>query len=126
MIKTKETFRIINRFFKVKRFIYSIFSIVGALLVYTFAFLRFICKISKNPLEKFSGNILIIATGPSISKLNQNIIDNHDFVLFLNAAFQIQKILILVRKKYLLICDSLRLESIFSNPEKYRNDFELL
>ncbi len=119
--KFKKIYRVLNKVFKVKRIIYSIFSIIGAFLVYIFAFIKFIFTFKKGPLEKIYGNILLIATGPSLSKLNQEIIDNHDFIFFLNSAFQIQKYFNFAgKKKYLIIWDSRRLDTILNNQENIK------
>ena len=63
----------------------SLYSLVGALLLALFAFIR--GAPSKDVFRK--RNILVLGTGPTLDRLDQDLIDGFDVVVFLNAAIRI-------------------------------------
>ncbi len=109
----------------IKKFLYSsyikksIISLLSFPIIYLAAIINFIFKQRINPLSNIFGEILIIGSGPSLSRLNQDIINNHDFIIFLNSAFQTKKIFDFSKKKvFLMIWDNFRLQdSILKNEE---------
>ena len=105
----------------------SLLSIYKFLLIYIFAIFLFIFKSKRNRLNPISGKVLVIATGPSLSKLNQEIINDSDSIVLCNSAFEILNNFEFSGKKiYLFIFDSYRLETIIKKGFHIRKDINLV